>query len=111
MLSVNINIRGGTMVRHVVLWNFDEKVSTEEKVISSKRIKVDLENLGKIVNGVIEIKVSINPLGSSNVDIMLDSLFESEEDLNNYQNHPEHKKIGEYVKSLMCSRKCFDSKE
>ncbi|GAA0237528.1 Dabb family protein [Metaclostridioides mangenotii] len=99
------------MVRHVVFWNYDEKISNNERIGSSKKIKSDLEALGSVVDGVVSIEVSIDALDSSNVDIMLDSLFESKEALINYQNHPEHKKVGEFVKVLMCSRKCFDSVE
>jgi len=99
------------MVRHVVFWNYDEKISNDERIGSSKKIKSDLEALGSVVDGVVSIEVSIDALDSSNVDIMLDSLFESKEALINYQNHPEHKKVGEFVKVLMYSRKCFDSVE
>ncbi|WP_027702044.1 Dabb family protein [Metaclostridioides mangenotii] len=99
------------MVRHVVFWNYDEKISNDERIESSKKIKSDLEALGSVVDGVVSIEVSIDALDSSNVDIMLYSLFESKEALINYQNHPEHKKVGEFVKVLMCSRKCFDSVE
>ncbi|WP_038300402.1 Dabb family protein [Metaclostridioides mangenotii] len=99
------------MVRHVVLWNFDEKISNEERIESSKKIKSNLEALGSVIDGVVSIKVSIDPIDSSNVDIMLNSLFESKEALINYQNHTDHKKVGEFVKALMCSRKCFDSVE
>jgi hypothetical protein len=99
------------MVRHVVFWNYDEKISNDERIGSSKKIKSDLEALGSVVDGVVSIEVCIDALDSSNVDIMLDSLFESKEALINYQNHPEHKKVGEFVKVLMCSRKCFDSVE
>lgn len=96
------------MVRHIVMWNFDESISKDDRESASKKIKNDLEALGDIIDGVVEIRVGLNTMTSSNVDIMLDSTFKDEKALNSYQSHPEHKKVGAFIKGLMCSRKCFD---
>ena len=58
--------------------------------------------------GIIEIKVHINELSSSNRDIILNSLFESEKALADYQVHPEHEKIGEFIGSVLKNRACID---
>ena len=39
---------------------------------------------------------------------MLNSTFESIEDLNNYQVHEEHIKVAEFVRSITCNRMCMD---
>ena len=39
---------------------------------------------------------------------MLNSVFESEEALNNYQVHPEHVKVAAFVRSITCNRMCMD---
>ncbi|MDE7201938.1 MAG: Dabb family protein [Lachnospiraceae bacterium] len=54
-----------------------------------------------------EIKVEINPLASSNADVMLDSTLESEEALKGYAVHPEHVavadgKVRPYTKTRVC---------
>ena len=96
------------MIRHIVMWNFADEISKDERIEFSNKIKNDLESLSSIVDGVITIKVVINELPSSNADIMLDSLFKDLESLSLYQEHPEHKKIGAVVKSVMKDRKCVD---
>ena len=46
---------------------------------------------------------------SSNADVMLDSMFESEEALKAYAIHPEHVAVAnEYVRPFTASRTCMD---
>ena len=96
------------MIRHIVMWNFADEISKDERMEISYKIKNDLEGMSNIADGVITIKVVINELASSNADIMLDSLFRDLDSLSAYQEHPEHKKIGAYVKSVVKDRKCID---
>lgn len=93
------------MIKHIILWNFQEGKGSEEDKLS---IKNNLEALIDKIPGIIEIKVNINPVAGSNADIMLDSTFESEEALNNYQVHEEHLKVVSIVKSVTCNRMCMD---
>ena len=67
------------MVKHVILWTLKDELSAEEKESVKKGIKEGLEALKGKVPGIVEIKVNINGLASSNADLMLDSTFESEE--------------------------------
>lgn len=93
------------MIKHVILWNFQEGLGTEENKL---KIKNDLEALKNIIPGIVSIEVIVKPVAGSNADIMLDSVFESEEALNNYQVHPEHVKVATFVKSVVCNRMCMD---
>jgi hypothetical protein len=70
-----------------------------------------LEELPKLIDGIVELKVQISPMPSSNRDIILDSLFENEEALAAYIVHPEHKRVGEFVRSVTKDRACMDYKE
>lgn len=94
------------MVKHVILWNLKEESNTDTVKIG---IKTELESLIGKIDGLLEIKVNIKPLKSSNCDVMLDSLFESEEALSHYSTHPEHVKVADtFVRPFTKTRVCMD---
>ena len=95
------------MVKHVILWNLKDELGAEEKESIKKEIKEGLEALKGKIPGLLEIKVNICPLASSNCDVMLDSSFEDEASLKGYAVHPEHVavadgKVRPYTKSRVC---------
>ena len=97
------------MVKHVIVWTLKEEYSDAEKENIKKNIKEGLEGLKGKVPGIVEIKVEINGLASSNTDLMLDSTFENEEALKGYSIHPEHVKVAnEKVRPFTKIRSCFD---
>lgn len=97
------------MVRHVILWKLKETSSEEEKEKIAENIKANLEALVGVVPGLISLDISIQPLPSSNADVMLDSLLEDEEALKGYQTHPEHVKAADtYVRPYTDVRMCMD---
>lgn len=96
------------MIRHIVAWNFKEGFSEEENRRNAEKIKHDLENLREIIPEIQRIRVDIRLVPSSTRDVMLDSSFETEADLAIYQEHPEHKKVGEFIGSVMKHRVCLD---
>lgn len=89
-------------------WNYKDGFSEEENKENAIKVKNELEALIEKINGIIELKVYINALSSSNRDIVLNSLFESEEALAAYQIHPEHKRVSSFVGSVMKNRTCID---
>jgi len=99
------------MVRHIVAWSFKEGFTEEEKQAHLHKIKSSLEALLAIIGGIVELNVQIDLLETSNRSAMLNSLFESEEALKSYQVHPEHKKVSEFVRSVMDDRVCLDYEE
>ena len=99
------------MVKHVILWTLKDELSAEEKVAIKQGIKEGLEGLKGKVPGIVEIKVNINGLESSNADLMLDSTFESEEALKNYATHPAHVDVADNkVRPYTQERRCIDYK-
>ena len=97
------------MVKHVIVWTLKDEYSAEEKESIKKGIKEGLEGLKGKVSGIVEIKVEINGLTSSNADLMLDSTFENEDALKGYSVHPEHVKVAtEKVRPFTAIRSCFD---
>lgn len=97
------------MVRHVILWKLKELSSEEEKKAVVENIKKNLEALVGVVPGLISLDINIEPLASSNADVMLDSLLEDEAALKEYQTHPEHVKAADtYVRPYTEVRMCMD---
>ena len=97
------------MVKHVIVWKLKDEYSAEEKESIKKGIKEGLESLKGKIPGLVDIKVNINGLASSNADLMLDSTFETEEALKGYSVHPEHVKVAtEKVRPFTAIRSCFD---
>lgn len=78
------------MVKHVILWQLKEELSAEQKAIVKQQIKEGLEGLAGQIEGLLEIKVNINGLETSNADVMLDSSFTDFNALKGYAVHPKH---------------------
>ena len=99
------------MVKHVIVWTLKDEYSAEEKENIKKGIKEGLEGLKGKIPGLVDIKVNINALASSNADLMLDSTFESEEALKGYSVHPEHVAVANgKVRPYTAVRSCLDLK-
>ncbi|MCR4907825.1 MAG: Dabb family protein [Lachnospiraceae bacterium] len=97
------------MVRHVILWNLKEEYSDEKKTEIKAGIKEGLEGLMGQIPGLREIRVNTEPLGSSNCDVMLDSLFEDEEALKGYSVNPAHVEVADTkVRPFTARRTCMD---
>ena len=97
------------MVKHIIVWTLKDEYSSEEKEAIKKGIKEGLEGLKGKVPGIVDIKVNINGLESSNADLMLDSTFESEEALKGYAVHPKHVAVADSkVRPYTKIRSCLD---
>lgn len=95
------------MVKHVILWQLKDELAPSEKVEVKAGIKTGLEALRGKIPGLVEIKVEVSPLASSNADVMLDATLENEEALKGYAVHPEHvavadAKVRPYTKTRIC---------
>jgi len=95
------------MVKHVILWQFKDELSSEERNERGAAMKAALEGLKGVVPGLKDIVVRLEKLESSNADIMLESTHEDEEALKTYANHPKHVEIAQtmvvpYVKLRVC---------
>lgn len=97
------------MVKHIILWTLKEMDDSEKESVKAG-IKEGLENLKGKIPGLVDIKVITGGrLSSSNADLMLDSTFESEDDLKNYAKHPEHVAVADgKVRPFTISRACLD---
>lgn len=94
------------MVKHIILWKLKEEHNTDAV---KNGIKEGLEALLGVVPGLLEIKVQTETLESSNVDVMLYSVFEDEAALKGYAVHPEHVKVADTnVRPYTAVRSCID---
>lgn len=97
------------MVKHIILWQLKDELTAEEKADVKKGIKEGLEGLAGKIPGLLEIKVQIEGLASSNADVMLDSSFTDEDALKGYAVHPDHVAVADgKVRPYTKTRACLD---
>ena len=94
------------MVKHIILWTLKEEFNTDE---IKQDMKKSLEALVGVVPGLLELKVQIEKLPTSNADLMLYSVLESEEALKGYAVHPAHVEAADTnVRPYTATRACID---
>ena len=94
------------MVKHIILWKLKSEFNNDE---IKNQMKETLEGLYGQIDGLLEIKVQIEKLDSSNVDVMLYSAFTDEAALKNYATHEKHVFVADnFVRPYTESRSCID---
>ena len=94
------------MVKHIILWKLKEAYNNGEV---KQGIKSGLEGLMGKIPGLLEIKVETDKLDSSNADVMLYSVFESEDALKGYSVNPLHVEVANgKVRPFTETRLCMD---
>ncbi len=96
------------MVRHIIIWDFKDDLSLEQRAEFSQKIKNGLEGLVGVIEGLRTVMVYTDILSTSTGDIMLDSVFDDEAALAYYAEHPAHVAVKEIVHAAVKSRKCVD---
>lgn len=100
------------MVKHVILWKLKDELTESQKESVKAEIKAGLEGLAGKIPGLVSIKVNTEGLSTGNVDLMLDSSFESFEALKGYSVHPEHVAVADgKVRPNTAGRYCLDYEE
>lgn len=97
------------MIKHVILWQLKDELTEEEKTQVKKQVKAGLEGLKGVIPGLTDVTVYIDPLESSNADILLNSTVEDLNALKAYAVHPEHVKVKDnIIVPNVKSRVCMD---
>lgn len=96
------------MIKHLVMWQFKDNLSLDERKNVAGKLKGDIEALQGQIPGIISLKVVIDALPTSNRDILLDSAFTSVEALAAYQIHPLHQAVAAYLGTVADNRACLD---
>ena len=93
------------MIKHIVMWKFKDEVDESDKL----EMKRQLEALKGVAPSLIDIEIGMDMVGKeASKDMVLYSEFNSMEDLAAYAGHPEHLKVVEFVKPLVCERAVVD---
>ena len=93
------------MIKHIVMWKFKDETPEADR----EQMKRLLEGLKGVVPSLMDIEVGMDIMGAdASKDMVLYSEFASLEDLEAYAVHPEHLKVVEFVKPLVCERHVVD---
>ena len=93
------------MIKHIVMWKFKDEVEAAAKL----EMKRQLESLKGVVPSLVSIEIGMDVVGGeASKDMVLYSEFNSLGDLKAYAGHPEHLKVVDFVKPLVCERHVVD---
>ena len=99
------------MIKHIVMWRLKEFADARDEEENAKKLKSHLESLKSKIKEIKHIEVGINIKSSDAAsDIILYSEFDSMDDLEAYQRHPEHMKIVDFVNEIRLERRVVDYK-
>ena len=95
------------MIKHIVVWRISDAVDKEK---TAQIIKENLEALKDRIDVLRDVRVGINFNDTEAAsDIVLETVFDSKEDLNTYQAHPAHVAVGkDYVRPNVSERRVID---
>jgi phenylalanyl-tRNA synthetase alpha subunit len=98
------------MIKHIVFFGLADNAEGKSKAENAQIIKSGLENLIHLIPEIKKIEVGINYPNApkTNYDIALYSEFDDFDDVNIYQEHPEHKKVASYIGKVRISRAAVD---
>lgn len=97
------------MIKHIVLWKLHSQTEHGTSSEAAQKAKTILEGLLGVVPTLkkIEIGFNINP-DSTCSDLALYSEFDSWDAFVEYRDHPEHKKVGEFIRVIASGRSSID---
>jgi len=99
------------MIKHIVMWRLKEFANGVNKEENARKLKSHLESLKSKIKEIKRIEVGINIKSSDAAsDVVLYSEFDSMDDLEAYQRHPEHMKVVDFVNEIRLERRAVDYK-
>ena len=98
------------MIRHIVLFDFAKEAEGRTAIENAVIAKDMFLNLPEKIDVLRRIEVGINDADAdeTNSTLCLVCDFDSMEDLQIYQNHPEHLKVGSFIGKVKTQRSCVD---
>ena len=89
------------MVRHVVVWKFRESAEGAPRAENLKRAKALLEILKGRINVIRRFEIGIDLSQTENsYDLVLISEFADTRALKEYQDHPDHLRVVEFLRKV-----------
>ena len=99
------------MIRHIVMLKLREFDSPEEKMKAAELVCSKLMALKKTISFIREFETGINTTkDDSAFDVVINSAFNSKEDLKAYQLHPDHQAFMQFNKNYSIKKALVDYK-
>jgi Stress responsive A/B Barrel Domain. len=98
------------MIKHLVLFRLADEAEGNSKAENALIMKERLEGLKSVIPVIRKIEVRMNHAEASadNYDVVLDTEFDSMEDVKTYAVHPEHMSVGEFIAKIKTGRAAID---
>lgn len=95
-------------IKHIVMWNLRGE-SAEEKARAVAFLRGRFEGLRGRIPGLLQLEIGVDTSGVDYAcDVVLYSVFDSQEALASYATHPEHLRVREELGDLRISRHQVD---
>ncbi len=94
------------MIRHVVMFDFLEEAEGRSALENARIAQEMLEKLPRRSSDLTGLNHS--GANQTNYHLCLIADFDSQEDLERYIVHPDHVKVGEFMKKVRRNRSCVD---
>lgn len=97
------------MLRHVVMWRFQDEALGLVKPALLDRAKALLLSCAEVVPGIRVFEVALATPGMDcSADLVLHMVLDDEAALLAYQQHPDHVAIKPFMKAAVQERRCMD---
>ena len=99
-----------SMVKHLVMFKLAEEAEGKPKAENAVVVKEMLEGLKPVIPVIqkIEVIVHLAEATSDHYDILLESDFETPDDLKTYAEHPAHLEVGAFIAKVRTARAVID---
>ena len=96
------------MIKHIVFWKINEGGTAEDRQKTLEEFRAKTEYLKTIIPEIKEARVALSYNGGDAFHLCIDSIFESDEALQTYINHPEHLKVRAWLNTVSYDKTVFD---
>ena len=100
------------MIKHIVMWKLKDEVNGVPKTQLVLQLKERLEGLVPLIPEIQYLEVGLNFKESPAAkDVALYTKFNSMDDLQTYQDHPDHQEVAAFLKDIVEERAVVDYQE
>jgi len=97
------------MIRHIVAFKLKDYPTKEEKLRAAETVRTELLALPSKISVIRDFEVGINITDSpAAYDLVINSAFDSEEDLETYRVHPDHQAFIQFNKNYSVQKVIVD---
>jgi hypothetical protein len=97
------------MIKHIVFWKLNENAYGNDKQTNAQILKEKLLAMRGKVDGLLKVEVGFDFSNEKDsCDVVLYSEFENKEALHQYQIHPDHEAIKQWLSEVRYERRVID---